>query len=189
VDYSLTADHYAYVTTRAAPLLNSIRFGGLAAVLGSALAAVAAYVVHRTGLPLRRGLDLSTLLPAAVPGTLMGVAYVLVFNRQPLQLTGTGLLIVVAMAVSYLPVGYRIVAAALQQLRPSLDESAANLGASRTRTFLTVLVPLLWPAIAAAFAFTFVQAVGTLSTVIFLVSFDTPLASVDILNLAAQGRW
>ncbi|HZX00116.1 MAG TPA: ABC transporter permease subunit, partial [Trueperaceae bacterium] len=111
------------------------------------------------------------------------------FNRQPFQLTGTASLIVIAMAVSYLPVGYRILAASLQQLRPSLDESAANLGASRTRTFFTVLVPLLWPAIASAFAFTFVQAVGTLSTVIFLVSFDTPLASVDILNLAAQGRW
>ncbi|HEX7002086.1 MAG TPA: ABC transporter permease subunit, partial [Trueperaceae bacterium] len=189
VDYTLTADHYEYVTTRMAPLLNSIKFAALAAVLGSALAAVTSFVVHRTGLPLKRGLDLATLLPAAVPGTLMGVAYVLVFNRQPLQLTGTGVLIVVAMAVSYLPVGYRILAASLQQVRPSLDESAANLGASRTRTFLTVLVPLLWPAIAAAFAFTFVQAVGTLSTVIFLVSFDTPLASVDILNLAAQGRW
>src|SRR5690606_39438869 len=99
------------------------------------------------------------------------------------QLTGSAYLIVIAMDVSYLPVGYRILAASLQQLRPSLDESAANLGASRTRTFFTVLVPLLWPAIASAFAFTFVQAVGTLSTVIFLVSFDTPLASVNILNL------
>ena len=189
VDYALTGDHYAYVTTRAAPLLNSVKFAALAAVVGSVVAAVTAYLVHRTRVPLRRGLDLATLLPAAVPGTLMGVAYVLVFNRQPFQLTGTASLIVIAMAVSYLPVGYRILAASLQQLRPSLDESAANLGASRTRTFFTVLVPLLWPAIASAFAFTFVQAVGTLSTVIFLVSFDTPLASVDILNLAAQGRW
>src|SRR5690606_39292888 len=84
---------------------------------------------------------------------------------------------------------YRICSAALQQLKASLDESAANLGASRARAFLTVILPLTWTAVAAAFAFTFVQAVGTLSTVIFLVSFDTPLAAVDVLNLAAQGRW
>jgi len=189
VDHTLTAEHFEYLLTRARPLVNSVRFAAAAALLGAAIAAVTAYLVLRTRAPLRRGLDLATLLPAAVPGTLMGVAYVLVFNRPPLKLTGTAALIVIAMAASYLPVGYRIVAAALQQLRATLDESAANLGASRARAFLTVTLPLTWPAVAAAFAFTFVQAVGTLSTVIFLVSFDTPLASVEILNLAAQGRW
>ncbi len=189
VDHSLTTEHYAYVLTRSLPLLNSVRFAAAAALLGAVVAAVTAFLVLRTRAPLRRGLDLATLLPAAVPGTLMGVAYVLVFNRPPLKLTGTGALIVLAMAASYLPVGYRICAAAVQQLRTSLDESAANLGANRTRAFLSVTLPLIWPAVASAFAFTFVQAVGTLSTVIFLVSFDTPLASVDILNLAAQGRW
>lgn len=189
VDHALTGEHYAYVLTRSRPLLNSVRFAASAALLGALVAAVTAYLVHRTRVPLRRGLDLATLLPAAVPGTLMGVAYVLVFNRPPLKLTGTGALLVIAMAASYLPVGYRICSAALQQLKASLDESAANLGASRARAFLTVILPLTWTAVAAAFAFTFVQAVGTLSTVIFLVSFDTPLAAVDVLNLAAQGRW
>ena len=189
VDHALTAEHYQYVLTRSRPLVNSVRLAATAALLCAAVSSVTAYLVLRTRVPLRRGLDLATLLPAAVPGTLMGVAYVLVFNRPPLQLTGTAALIAIAMAASYLPVGYRICAAALQQLRASLDESAANLGASRARAFLTVTVPLTWPAVAAAFAYTFVQAVGTLSTVIFLVSFDTPLASVDILNLAAQGKW
>jgi iron(III) transport system permease protein len=93
------------------------------------------------------------------------------------------------MAVSYLPVGYRICVAAIEQLRPALDDTAANLGASKLRTLLTVTAPLLRPALAATFVFAFVQAVGTLSTVIFLVSFDTPLASVTILNLAEQGSW
>lgn len=188
-DYSFTWDHYSYLLTRFQPLANSVRFAAAAALVGAAVAAVTSYLVLRTNVPLRRGLDLATLLPAAIPGTLMGVAYVLVFNRPAIKLTGTAALIVIAMAAHYLPVGYRICAAALQQLRASLDESAANLGASRARAFLTVTLPLVWPAVAAAFAFTFVQAVGTLSTVIFLVSFDTPLASVEILNLAAQGRW
>ncbi len=188
-DYTLTGEHYRYLLTRFEPLANSVRFAAVAALLGATVASVTAYLVLRTRMPLRRGLDLATLVPAAVPGTLMGVAYVLVFNRPPLKLTGTAALIVIAMAAHYLPVGYRICAAALQQLRATLDESAANLGASRARAFLTVTLPLVWPSVAAAFAFTFVQAVGTLSTVIFLVSFDTPLASVEILNLAAQGKW
>jgi len=119
----------------------------------------------------------------------MGVAFVLAFNQPPFKLTGTATIIVIGMAVSYLPVGYRICAAAIDQLRPSLDESAANLGASKLRTLLTIVAPLSKQALLATFVFCFVQSVGTLSTVIFLVSFDTPLASVSILNLADQGRW
>jgi iron(III) transport system permease protein len=119
----------------------------------------------------------------------MGVAFVLAFNQPTFRLTGTASIIVIAMAISYLPVGYRICAAAMDQLKPSLDESAANLGASKLRILATITAPLVRQALAAAFVFSFVRAVGTLSTVIFLVSFDTPLASVAILNLADQGRW
>jgi iron(III) transport system permease protein len=114
---------------------------------------------------------------------------VLAFNAPPLRLTGTATIIVIGMAVSYLPVGYRICAAAIDQLKVALDESAANLGATRLTTLATVTAPLVRQALLATFVFCFVQSVGTLSTVIFLVSFDTPLASVTILNLADQGSW
>lgn len=189
VDFGVTFEHLRYVAAHAAGLGNSLRFAALAALLCTALSALAAYLVRRARVPLRRALDLSTLLPAAIPGTLLGVAFVLTFNVPPLQLTGTGAIIVIAMAVSYLPVGYRICAAAVDQLQPSLDESAANLGATRLRTLATIVAPLVRQALVATFVFAFVQSVGTLSTVIFLVSFDTPLASVTILNLADQGSW
>lgn len=189
IDYSFTLAHLTYVFDQFDGLGNSLRFAALAALLCTLLSGLAAYLVQRVGVPGSRGLDLATLLPAAIPGTLLGVAYVLTFNAPPLNLTGGGFIIVVAMAASYLPVGYRICAASLAQLRPSLDESAANLGASRMQTLLGVVAPLIGPALIAAFVFCFIQAVGTLSTVIFLVSFDTPLASVAILNLAEQGRW
>lgn len=189
IDLSFTLEHVRYAFGQFGGLGNSLRFAGLAALLCTALSLLVAYLVQRGGVPARRGLDLATLLPAAVPGTLLGVAFVLAFNGPPLRLTGSATIIVVAMAVSYLPVGYRICAAAIDQLRPSLDDSAANLGASKLRALLSVTAPLLRPALAATFVFAFVQAVGTLSTVIFLVSFDTPLASVTILNLAEQGSW
>ena len=189
VDFGLTLEHVRYVLGHAAGLGNSLAFAATAAVVCTAVSMLAAYLVQRAGVPFRRGLDLATLLPAAVPGTLMGVAFVLAFNQPPVKLTGTAVIIVIGMAVSYLPVGYRICAAAIDQLRPSLDESAANLGASKLRTLLTIVAPLSRQALLATFVFCFVQSVGTLSTVIFLVSFDTPLASVSILNLADQGRW
>lgn len=189
IDFSLTFEHARFVLGHVGGLGNSLRFAAAAAVLCTVLSLLAAYLVQRARVPLRRGLDLATLLPAAIPGTLMGVALVLAFNGPPFKLTGTAAIIVIGMAVSYLPVGYRICAAALEQLRPSLDESAANLGASKLRTLLGIVAPLVRQALIATFVFCFVQSVGTLSTVIFLVSFDTPLASVTILNLADQGRW
>lgn len=189
VDARFTLDHLAYVLRHGHDLLNSLRFAAMAALACTLLSALAAYLVQRTPVPLRRPLDLATLLPAAIPGTLMGVAYVLSFNTPPLRLTGTEAIIVIAMAVSYLPVGYRVCSAALEQIRGSLDESAANLGASRMQVFATIALPLLRHALLAAFVFCFIQSIGTLSTVIFLVGFDTPLASVTILNLAQQGSW
>jgi len=189
IDFTPTLEHARYVLSQVGGLGNSLQFAAVAAVICTVLAALTAFLVQRARVPLRRGLDLATLLPAAIPGTLLGVAFVLAFNTPPLRLTGGGLIIVVAMAISYLPVGYRICAAALEQLKPTLDESAANLGASRLVTLRTVVVPLLRNALLATFVFCFVQSVGTLSTVIFLVSFDTSLASVSILNLAEQGSW
>ena len=189
VDTSLTAMHLRGVARHLPELGNSLRFALLAATLCTLLSLLSAYLVHRCGVPLRGVIDLATLLPAAVPGTLMGVAFVLAFNTPPFRLTGSGTIIVLAMAVSYLPVGYRICAAALAQLQPSLDDTARNLGASRMRTLKDVTLPLLRSAATAAFVFCFIQSVGTLSAVIFLVSFDTPLTSVTILNLAEQGHW
>lgn len=189
VDFSVTFEHARYVLSHVGGLGNSLRFAALASVLCTALAGLVAYLVKRGQVPARTSLDLATLLPAAIPGTLMGVAFVLAFNSPPLKLTGTASIIVIGMAISYLPVGYRICAAAIDQLKLTLDESAANLGASKLTTLVTVTAPLVRQALLATFVFCFVQSVGTLSTVIFLVSFDTPLASVTILNLADQGSW
>lgn len=189
VDTSLTGAHLQAVTRYLPELRNSLSFALLAATLCTIASLIAAYLVQRCGVPVRSSIDLATLLPAAIPGTLMGVAFVLAFNTEPLRLTGTAGIIVVAMAVSYLPVGYRICVAALTQLQPSLDDTARNLGASRMRTLIDITAPLLKGAAGATFVFCFIQGVGTLSTVIFLVSFDTALTSVTILNLAEQGQW
>lgn len=189
VDASLTGVHLRDVARYLPELRNSVTFALAAAVLCTLLSVVAAFLVQRTGVPLRSALDLGTLLPAAIPGTLMGVAFVLAFNAPPLAWTGGPGILVVAMAVSYLPVGYRICAAAMAQLRPSLDDTARSLGATRARLLLDVALPLVRNAAVGAFLFCFIQGVGTLSTVIFLVSFDTTLASVTILNLAEQGQW
>jgi iron(III) transport system permease protein len=93
------------------------------------------------------------------------------------------------MVFSYLPVGYRIAAATLHQLAPSIEESAADMGASAMRTFVDVVLPLIATSFSAALVYSFVKAIGTLSAVIFLISHGTVVASASILNLAEQGYW
>ena len=189
VDYSFTLANFEQTVLRSGELWNSLRFAGAAALVCAALATVAAYLVYRQRLPFGRQLDLITLLPAAIPGTLLGIAYVLAFNTPPLQLTGTATIIVLSMVFSYLPVGYRVCAATLQQLQPSIEESASDLGASGMRTFFDIVLPLIKTSFTAALVYCFVKAVGTLSAVIFLISHGTVVASASILNLAEQGYW
>ena len=189
IDYSFTLDNLTHVLVRTGELWNSLRFAGTAALACAVLATVSAFLVYRVKVPFGRALDLVSLLPAAIPGTLLGIAYVLAFNTPPLQLTGTGTIIVLSMVFSYLPVGYRIAAATLQQLAPSIEESAADMGASAMRTFVDVVLPLIGTSFSAALVYCFVKAVGTLSAVVFLISHGNVVASASILNLAEQGYW
>ncbi len=189
VDFSFTLENFTRTLVRSGELWNSLRFAGLAALICAALSTVAAYLVVRIRIPFARELDLLALLPAAIPGTLLGIAYVLAFNTPPLALTGTGTIIVLSMVFMFLPVGYRICVATLQQLAPSIQESAADMGASGLRTFVDVILPLIATSFSAALVYCFVKAIGTLSAVIFLISHGTVVASASILNLAEQGYW
>ncbi len=189
VDLSPSLRHFSWVGARSADLLNTMKLAPLAAVLCTAVALLAGFLVHGVRVKGRTLLDLSTLLPAAIPGTLLGIAYVLAFNDGPLRLTGTGLLIVICMAIGSLPTAYRIVAAALVQMRRSLFESASDLGAGWLRVFTDMVVPLLRGPSASSLMLVFIHSLGTLSAVIFLVSPGSSLASVSILNLAEEGYW
>ncbi|AEE16732.1 ABC transporter permease [Treponema brennaborense] len=188
VDASFTTEHLANAIRFKRELWNSLRFAAVAAGCTAVLSSVSAFIVSRTHLPFGKLLDTAVMLPAAIPGSLVGLAFVLAFNG-PIKLTGTRTIIVVALIVSYVPIGYRIMTSTFAQIRRTLDDGARSLGASRIGVFTDILFPLSFRGFCAAFVFCFVQATGTLSTVIFLVSFKTPLTSVTILNLADQGDW
>jgi iron(III) transport system permease protein len=174
---------------RGRQLWNSVRFSALAAASGSVLAVLAAFLVHRLRVPGRTALDFAAVLPAAVPGTLLGVGYVLAFNGPPLALTGTGAIIVAAMLFRTIPVGYRASVSALAQISASLEESAADLGARPLRALRDVTLPLIRAAFTGALIFTFVRSMSTLSAVVFLVSPGNVVASASVLALAEHGDW
>jgi iron(III) transport system permease protein len=188
-DFSLTTSHLHFVFLKSRDLANSLRFAALAGAGTGVLATLLAYVIHRFRFPLRGALDAVTLLPSAIPGTLLGLAFVLAFNERPLALAGTSAIVVLSMMVRYLPVGYRSAVAALAQIDRSIERSASSLGADGMRVFRDIVLPLTRSAFTAGMVYAFLKSLGTLSAVIFLVSHGTGLASVSILNAAEQGFW
>lgn len=189
IDWTLTFDHLEYVVFRTGDLRNSAVYALITALVCSVFAVTAGYILHRRPVPGRGILDALCVLPAALPGTMLGIAFVVTFNTPPIAITGTAAIIIIAMVVRNLPVGYRSGVSALHQIGPSIDESAADLGAGTVRVFRTIILPLIKGAFTAAFVYSFVKSINSLSAVIFLVSPNNQLAPVSIMGLAEHGYW
>jgi iron(III) transport system permease protein len=188
-NWTPTLEHVEYMFLRSGELWNSTRFALIAGLICAFAAVLSAYFVHRRPMVLGRFFDTLAVLPGALPGTMVGIAWLLTFNTGLLVITGTATIIILNMVIRTLPVGYRAGVSALEQIGPSMDESASDLGAGAVRTFGTVMFPLLRTAFTAAFIYSFIESINTLSAVIFLVSPGNQLASVSIMGLAENGYW
>ena len=161
----------------------------IAAPLTAALGLLVAWLIARQPFRGRGAFEFATLLSFAVPGTVIGVAYVLAFNVPPIEITGTALIIVLCFVFRNLPVGVRAGVAAMSQIDPSLDEASRLLRAKSPRTLARVLLPLLKPAIVAALTYGFVRAMTTVSAVVFLVSAEYDLATTYIIGRVVNGDY
>ena len=157
--------------------------GGFAALGGTGLA----YLCMRGEVRLRGPLEIITLVGFALPGTVMGIGYLLAFNRPPLLLTGTLAILVLNMIARFLAVGLEAGMSKLHQIDKSLEEASADLGAGTLTTFRRIVLPLMSSAFVAGFLFTFMQSMISLSAAIFLVAPGRLLASVYIFNRAREG--
>jgi len=149
---------------------TTIMIATLAAPLTAAIGLITAYLLTRQTFAGKRMFEFGTMLSFAIPGTVIGVAYILAFNVPPIEITGTGLILVISFIFRNMPVGVRAGIASMSQLDKSLDESSLTLGANSWQTFRAVILPLLRPAILAALVYSFVRAMTAISAVIFLVS-------------------
>ena len=166
---------------------NSILFAIISALISTLIASFTSYIVHRTDSPLRKTLDSFAQLPSAIPGTLLGLS--ILTAAEKIHFENSTFLIVLAMTIAFLPFSYRIVTQSYSLLKPTLDDGARSLGANQFYTFTSIIFPLSIGGIFSGFIYAFIRGAGTLSAVIFLVSFNTPLASISIVNLAEQGDW
>lgn len=170
-------------------LFTTVKLAAIAAPLCAGLGLLMAWIIARTQFAGRGAFEFGALLAFAVPGTVLGVSYILAFNVPPIELTGTAIIIVLCFVFRNLPVGVRAGAANLGQLDRSLDEASTMLRASTATTLRRVILPLLKPALAAALVYSFVRSMTTVSAVIFLVTAEYELATTYIIGRVGNGDY
>jgi iron(III) transport system permease protein len=168
---------------------TTLLLSAIAAPLTAGLGLLVATLLERRRFVFRRAFELGTMLSFAVPGTVIGVSYLLAFNEPPIELTGTALILLACFVTRNMPVGIRAGVASLAQLDPSLDEASFMLGARGARTFHRILLPLLRPAVVTGLVSGFARAMTAVSAVIFLVSADHNLATTYILGRVEAGEY
>ncbi|MBK9606391.1 MAG: iron ABC transporter permease [Betaproteobacteria bacterium] len=168
---------------------TTITVAAVAAPLTTVIGLLAAYVITRHRFAGRRSFEFLTMVSFAIPGTVIGVSYIVAFNVPPLELTGGMLILVLCFVFRNMPVGVRAGVAALAQIDKTLDEASATLRASTSRTLREVIVPLLRPAILATLVFSFTHAMTAVSAVIFLATAKYNLATVYIIGRVEAGEY
>jgi len=170
-------------------LFTTVRLSAIAAPITAAIGLLIAWLLARTQFVGQRAFEFGALLAFAIPGTVLGVSYVLAFNVPPFELTGTALIIVLCFVFRNLPVGVRAGTASFKQIDKSLDEASTMLRAGTATTLRRVVLPLLKPALAAALVYSFVRSMTTVSAVIFLVTAENELATTYIIGRVGNGDY
>ncbi|MCA0303291.1 MAG: ABC transporter permease subunit [Proteobacteria bacterium] len=140
------------------------------------------WLIARRRFPGRQAMEVVSMINYALPGTIVGIAYLMAFNDPPLALTGGVMIIVACYVFRYSPTGIRATVALLQQIDRSIEEASASLGAGTVQTFRRVTLPLIAPAFFAGLGVVFIRSMTAISATIFLVSLSWTLITVRILE-------
>ncbi|RED49679.1 putative 2-aminoethylphosphonate ABC transporter permease subunit [Aestuariispira insulae] len=171
---------------------NSIELGLWSATIGTVVIFFGAYLVQKgRGFEKGRGLfQAIAIIPLAVPGMVLGLAYIFFFNNpdNPLNfIYGTMIILVVVTITHFYTVSHLTAVTALQQMDNEFEAVSASLKAPFYKTFTRVTVPVCSPAILDISIYLFMNAMTTVSAVVFLYSSDTSLASIAVLNMDDAG--
>lgn len=185
VNNTATLDYFATHAGWSA-VYTSVKVSFFAAILSAALGILQGYLLERKEVPAKKLIEFTSLFGLAVPGTVMGIGYVLAFKGFPFYLTGTVLLLVLNMTYRKIGVGMQAAISKLQQIDRNMEDASSDLGSSPYRTFFRITLPLLSPAVVVGFVYTFMTSMVSVSAIVFLMSPRTRLVAAYILNLAEQ---
>lgn len=180
---SFTLHHYHVIFTEGLPAIrDTLIIAAIGMPLGGLYGVLVGYLIARRDFPGKQAMEIVAMINYALPGTIVGIAYLIAFNDPPVALTGGALVIVACYVFRYSPTGIRAAVAQLQQIDRSIEEASASLGAGVGQTFRRVTLPLIAPAFFAGLGVVFIRSMTAISATIFLVSINWMLITVRILE-------
>jgi iron(III) transport system permease protein len=201
-----TLKHYTFSDVGGggyAAFWNSIKMAALTAVFGAFVTFTSAYLIDKTkgAVLLRRTAYFLSIIPLALPGLVIGIAYIFFFNKTHLSIPFTGIefynpfnllygtmaILVICNVIHFYTVSFLTATTAIRQLDKEFESVAESMAVPFYKTFLRVTVPVCFPAILEIAVFYFVSSMATVSAVIFLYTSDNPLASVAVINMDDAG--
>jgi len=194
VDSSLTLRNYTQMWKMGKGyIVDSLIISAIVTPITGILSMFIAYLTTRKQFPGRNFIEFSSMLTFAVPGTVVGIGYILAFNTpsllMPFTLTGTGFIIMILLIFRNLPVGIRNGVAAIQQIDPSIEEASIDLGADSSLTFRKITLPMITPAFFSGLATCFVRSMTAISAIIFVVSGKWNLITVAVLGFVDNSQY
>ncbi len=189
-DYTLTLEQYKKALAYGwDSLQNSMVLGLISALIGGLFGMVIAYITAKRSYYGKRFIEVSSVLMFAVPGTVLGISYVLAFNTKPLILTGTATILVIVFTFRNMPVAIESGTTTLLQIDNSIEEASTILGADTGYSFRRITLPMLRNAFFSGIVYSFTKAITAVSAVIFLVSARWNLVTSKIYSLFDQAKY
>jgi len=167
---------------------NTMKVGVITAVVGGALAFAIGYTVNRTMVSGRRSIDLLATLPVAIPGLVVGVAYLWAWIGLPGGLYGTIWILALAFVARFMPDTVKALSTSFLQIHKELEEAAWICGRGILGTIRTVVLPLAKPGVVASMTLLFVLAIRELGSSLFLYTSDTTVMAVLLLDYYEGGN-
>ncbi|MBR0694394.1 iron ABC transporter permease [Bradyrhizobium lablabi] len=169
-------------------IYNAVEVGIITAIIGGALAFAIGYTIHRTQVPGRRSIDLISTLPVAIPGLVVGVAYLWAWIGVPGGLYGTIWILALAFIARFMPDTVKALSTSFLQIHRELEEAAWVCGKGMLATIRTVVLPLARPGVLASMTLLFVLAIRELGSSLFLYTSNTMVMSVLLLDYYEGGN-
>lgn len=190
VDFSFSLRWMEYVFTIGMKyIIDSTTLAVIATPIAGILGIVAAFLIVRKNFLGKGFMESSILMAIALPGTVIGLGYVLSYNKPPIILTGTAVILIIALVIRSFPVGTRSAIAALKQIDPSIEEAANVCGAGSRKVFTSVTLPLIKPVFFSSMVYAFIRGMTLVSTIIFLISAKWQMLTTAIMGQVDQGLY
>lgn len=168
---------------------NTFVYSFIALLIIVVLGILIAYITIRRRSAMTNMLDIITMMPYIIPGSVMGIALLLGFNKKPVMLMGTAVIIIAAYVIRRIPYTIRSSSAILLQISPSVEEAAISLGASNMKTFWKITAPMMMKGVVSGAIMSWMTIVSELSASVLLYVKNTQTLTIAIYSEIVRANY